>query len=191
MESLESAKNEYETTKTSFRKLAEKYGRSHTHWRNVAKENCWTKFSDAALVGPVLTTPILAEAGVNKDIEQYELLSPMAVRKVEEILNYIGEELYSPTDEANIIMYATFYQRYLKLEKIVQDEGETIVSPSKGTRYFNPSYSALLSTTAQLQKLGEVLGLSIVTRKRNSLNFGTDENKEPTIFDVIKGIMNE
>jgi hypothetical protein len=40
-------------------------------------------------------------------------------------------------------------------------------------------------------KLGEVLGLSIVTRKRNSLNFGTDENAEPTIFDMIKDILDE
>ena len=191
METLESARIEYETTKTSFRKLAKRYGRSHTHWRNMAKEDGWVKFSDAEPVEPTLNLSILETAGVNKDVEQYELLSPMAVRKVEEILNYIGKELYSPTDEANIMMYATFYQRYLKLEKIVQEEGETIVSPSKGTRYFNPSYSALLSTTAQLQKLGEVLGLSIVTRKRNSLNFGTDENAEPTIFDVIKDILNE
>lgn len=191
MESLESAKNEYENTKTSFRKLAEKYGRSHTHWGNVAKENGWVKFTDVVKVEPTVIISILDEAGVNEDVEQYSLLSPMAVRKVEEILNYIGKELYSPTDEANIMMYATFYQRYLKLEKIVQDEGETIVSPSKGTRYFNPSYSALLSTTAQLQKLGEVLGLSIVTRKRNSLNFGTDENAEPTIFDIIKDILDE
>jgi len=191
MESLESAKNEYETTKTSFRKLAEKYGRSHTHWRNIAKENGWVKFSGVVKAEPFVSTSILKEAGVNKEVQKYELLSPMAVRKVEEILNYIGKELYSPTDEANIMMYATFYQRYLKLEKIVQEEGEVITSSSKGTTYFNPSYSALLSTTAQLQKLGEVLGLSIVTRKRNSLNFGTDKNNEPTIFDVIKGILDE
>jgi len=188
MESLESAKIEYETKKTSFRKLAEKFGKSHTYWRGVAKEHGWVKFTEEP---PLPTIQIIDEAGVNNEVEKYELLSPMAVRKVEEILNYIGKELYSPTDEANIIMYATFYQRYLKLEKIVQEEGEVVTSPSKGTKYFNPSYSALLSTTVQLQKLGEVLGLSIVTRKRNSLNFGTEESEEPTIFDVIQGIMNE
>ena len=185
MEQLEQAKFDFENTDTSFRKLADKFGKSHSHWRRMAKKNKWIKFKKEEVKKEEIA--IISDAGENNEKPKYQILSDIGARKLREIVAYLGD-LYSPVDEPLIFLFATTYQRSMKLEKLVQDEGEVITSPLKGTKYFNPTYSALLATNGQLAKLGNDLGLSVISRKRNSLPFGS-ESGEPTIFDRIQGIM--
>lgn len=195
MESVKKkAKEHFETEKISFRGLAKKYGKSHTYWSNVAKEEKWEKFNSIPYE-QIQDIEIVAKVGKMSEEEAYTiedgkgLLSTIAIRKAKEILKELGD-LYSSVDEPLIIQYILAYQRSIKLEREVQEQGETIISPTTGGKYMNPTYSALLACNAQLIKIGNDFGFSISSRTRNALDFG-QKSSEPNIFDIIKNVLEE
>jgi len=178
----------YETEDIGYRDIAKEYGKSYGYWSAIGRKEKWKKFK----VGPkIVYEEIKNEEIKNEDIKNEDiknLFTEVGKRKYLEIQFELGD-LYTSLDEQMIFTYACAYQRALKLEKIVQHEGETIVSPATGGKYLNPSYSALLACNAQLIKIGNEFGFSIASRKRNTLDFA-QKSTEPTIFDMIEEVIN-
>ena len=55
----------------------------------------------------------------------------------------------------------------------------------------NPKYSALQMEKMNLIKIGKELGITLSSRVRLQLNLEDKESEEPSIFDIIQGIMDE
>jgi P27 family predicted phage terminase small subunit len=180
----EIARQSYESENISFRGLSARYGCSHTYWQSLAKKEGWKKY-----IPPFVPTVIEREnlENIETPTEPLSLLTPLALRKIEEIKNELGD-LYSSLDEQLMMMYVLAYQRSLRLEKIVQKEGEVIYT-DKGTPYFSPWYSALLASNKEMHLIGRDFGMSVVSRTKNSLNFG-QKNNEPDFFAQIHKILN-
>ena len=174
----ESVRWEFENTKISMRKLAKKYGTYPMDISRKAKEFCWEKFNENKKEKNKTTK--------KKHVNPEGILSTVAVRKIEEIVEELGDE-YSPVDEPLIVAYAEDYQRYLKLVSIVNEEGETCISPKTGAAYMNPNFSALMAVKSSLTKIGDRLGLSIAARKRLNIKLGREE-KTKSLFDFIDDV---
>ena len=172
----ESMQWDYENTKIGMKKLGEKYGTYPMQISRMARKLDWEKYD-----------PIKAalEKYENKPavINPNGMLDTVAVRKIQEIVKELGDN-YSPVDEPLVVMYAKNYQRYLKLENIVDAEGEVCISPKTGATYMNPNFSALQAVISNMAKLGDKLGLSIASRKRIGLSLGVEE-KTKSLFDLV------
>ena len=169
---------EFENTKISMRKLADKYGTYPMDVSRKAREFGWVKYD------PVKKA--MEQHEENKVINPHGILGTTAVRKIQEIVKELGEE-YSPVDEPLVVSYAESYERYLRLVAIVNKEGEVCVSRKTGATYMNPNFSALQSVKSDMAKLGDRLGLSIASRKRLNLNFQKEE-KTKSLFDLVADI---
>ena len=178
-------KYEFENTKISMRKLAEKYKTNAMAISRCAKDEKWCKFD-----------PIAVAKDASKDreakaiTEHRALLSAVGVRKVKEIIEELGEH-YNSVDEPLIIAYAMQYQRLIKLEVEVQLEGETVMSPKSGAEYLNPKFTALQSVTSNLSKLGDKLGLSIASRKRIGIRLGKIDENTNSLFSLVDELSND
>lgn len=171
----DSLKWEYENTKISQRKLAEKYGTYPMEVSRKVKEFRWRKFD------PVKQA--LERKEESKVVNPKGILGTTAVRKIQEITAELGDE-YSPLDEPLIVSYAESYERYLKLVAIVNKHGEVSVSPRTGAEYTSPYFTALQSVKSDMAKLGDRLGLSVASRKRLQLKLGKEE-KTKSLFDLV------
>jgi P27 family predicted phage terminase small subunit len=174
----DSIKWEFENTKISMRKLAEKYGTYPMDVSRKVKEFGWVKFD------PVKKA--IEKHEQNKVINPHGILGTTAVRKIQEIVKELGDE-YSPVDEPLVVSYAESYERYLRLVAVVNSEGEVCVSPKTGSTYMNPNFSALQSVKSDMAKLGDRLGLSIASRKRLNIALGKEE-KTKSLFDLVADI---
>jgi len=178
----ESARWDYENTKCSFTKLAKKYGTYPMMVQRVAKNEGWEKFD------PKAKEVKAAVAKFNDKQSAVErptaILDTIAVRKVEEIVRELGAH-YSTADEPMLIAYAASYQRYLRLEKEVNEEGEVLISPKTGGEYLNPKFNAMQSLKNDIKNFGKELGLTIASRQRLSLKLGTIEDTK-SLFDVVE-----
>lgn len=165
---------EYENTVCKLGYLAEKYNTYKMNISRRSKAYEWVKFD------PVKVTLEKKEKMV---VNPNGILDTVAIRKIREIVEELGDN-YSPVDEPLVVMYAKSYQRYLKLEAVVDAEGETLVSPKTGGEYMNPSFSALQAVISNMSKLGDKLGLSISSRKRLNISLGKEE-KTKSLFDLV------
>lgn len=90
-------------------------------------------------------------------------------------------------DDFSLKNWANLCGTIHKLETIVMEEGETIISPKTGSPYQNPNYNALISAKKTYQTLGKELGLTPTSRKRAGVTMGGEE-KEKTIFDMVEDL---
>jgi len=170
---------DYENSKISMRKLSDKYGTYAMQISRESKRCGWEKYN------PIKT--VVARYEDNKVVVNPNgMLDNVAVRKIEEIVKELGDN-YSPVDEPLVVMYAKNYQRYLRLENIVDQEGEVCMSPKTGATYMNPHFSALQAVISNMAKLGDKLGLSIASRKRIGMTLGMEE-KTKSLFDFVSDI---
>ena len=172
---------DYENTKIGMKKLSEKYGTYAMQISRESKRNNWEKYD------PVKTVVAMYE-DKKVVVNPNGMLDNVAVRKLHEIVDELGDN-YSPVDEPLVVMYAKNYQRYLRLESIVDQEGEVCISPKTGGTYMNPHFSALQAVISNLAKLGDKLGLSIASRKRIGMSLGKEE-KTKSLFDLVADISN-
>ena len=101
---------------------------------------------------------------------------------------YLAKEKMSTNltiiDDFSLKNWANLCGTIHKLEKVVQEEGETIISPKTGSPYQNPNYNALISAKKTYQTLGKELGLTPQSRKKAGVTM-EKEKKENSIFDII------
>jgi len=172
-------KKEYETTKTSFKTLGETYETHYKQIERVAKKEKWVKYQ------PTNTKPTPKP--------QKRILSPKVIsdtQSVEDNIKTLLKAYHQPIDAVLILTYIDSYQSFLELQEEVKNEGKFIDS-SKGTKYMNPKYSALQMEKMNLIKIGKELGITLSSRVRLQLNLEDKESEEPSIFDIIQGIMDE
>lgn len=175
----ESMQWDYENSKVGMKKLGEKYGTYPMQISREAKKRQWVKYDPIKIA--------LDEHESKKVVINHNgMLDTVAVRKIYEIVEELGEN-YSPVDEPLVMMYAKNYQRYLRLEAIVDKEGETVFSPKTGATYMNPNFSALQAVISNMAKLGDKLGLSIASRKRIGISLGAKE-KTKSLFDIVEDL---
>lgn len=181
----EAIKKDYETTAVSFYQLEKHYGIGYKKINRVSKKEGWVKYKGSFVpkTQPTLNEKVAISPPkkINIDYENIDW-SELVNRKIKEIIEEMGDK-YSSIDKPLIVMYSKNYERYLKLELIVDDEGETLVSYKTGSRYLNPNFIALQAVEGTLIKLSDKLGLSVASRIRLGLNFGSE--KELTLFDLI------
>lgn len=170
---------DYENSKIGMKKLSEKYNTYPMQISREAKKRKWVKYDPVKIAVGEFENK---KAVVNPN----GMLDTVAIRKIQEIVEELGEN-YSPVDEPLVVMYAKNYQRYLKLESIVDAEGEVSISPKTGGTYMNPNFSALQAVISNMAKLGDKLGLSISSRKRMNISIGKEE-KTQSLFDQVASI---
>jgi len=175
----ESMQWDYENSKIGMKKLGEKYGTYPMQISREAKKRKWVKYDPVKMA---LDKYENKPAVVNHN----GMLDTVAVRKIYEIVEELGDN-YSPVDEPLVVMYAKNYQRYLRLESIVDKEGEVCISPKAGATYMNPHFSALQAVISNMAKLGDKLGLSIASRKRIGISLGAKE-KTKSLFDIVEDL---
>ena len=173
MVNWEDIQKEYETTTTSLRAIARKYGTNHTQIRKKADLLGWTNKDRASKIPPV------AKA-------HNKILNRVALRKIEELKEELGDK-YSPVDEPLIVMYAKNYERYLELEQKLLEDGVTSVSPKTGAEYMSPTFTASLAVQKNLVTIANQLGLSIASRKRLNISFKKEDDSQ-SIFDFTSEI---
>jgi len=172
----ESMQWDYENSKVGMKKLGEKYGTYPMQISREAKKRKWVKYDPVKMA---LDNYESKKAVVNPN----GMLDTVAVRKIQEIVKELGSN-YSSVDEPMVVMYAKNYQRYLRLELIVDEEGEICISPKTGATYMNPHFSALQAVISNMSKLGDKLGLSIASRSRIGISLGV-EDKTQSLFDLV------
>ncbi len=177
-ETIEKMRSEYESGEMSLGKLAARENVSKTQLWRLAKKECWKKPKRKEVAKAISCDFVAPNPG--------GILGDVAVRKIEEIVKELGPH-YSPVDEQLIVAYAKSYQRMLRLEAIVDAEGESVYSPKTGATYMNPNFSALQAVISNMTKIGDKLGLSIASRRRLGIRLGTEETTE-SLFDFVDAI---
>ncbi|UFH59825.1 P27 family phage terminase small subunit [Sulfurovum mangrovi] len=178
----ESMKWDYENTKCSFKKLGDKYNTYPMNVQRKAKDGGWVKFRPGAKE--------ISQAVAKFDEKQSASSKPTAflgtvgARKIHEIVHELGLH-YSTVDEPLVIAYAESYERYLRLAKEVNKEGEVLISPKTGGEYLNPKFNAMQSVKNDLIKFGNQLGLSIAARKKLFIDL-SDKEEQKSIFDMAE-----
>ena len=174
---FETIREEYQTTKTSFKRLATKY---ETHYKKIerqAKKEHWIKYNPKATPPtPIKNTQI---------IQNTEIDTQTPTNDIKELL----KGYFQPIDNIMLELFIDTYVSYQELKKDVSEEGR-ILKSQKGGTYYNPKYSALQMEKMNLIKIQKELGVTIAQRVRLKLDF-KEESTEPTIFDVIKDILDE
>ncbi len=172
----ESMRWDYENSKIGMKKLGAKYGTYPMQISREAKKRKWIKYDPIKIALDSYKSKL---AVVNPN----GILNTVAVRKIQEIVEVLGDN-YSPVDEPLVVMYAKNYQRYLRLESIVDVEGEVAISPKTGATYLSPTFVALQGVISNMSKLGDKLGLSIAARSRIGMSL-TPEEKTKSLFDLV------
>lgn len=93
-------------------------------------------------------------------------------------------------DDFSLKNWANLCGTIHKLEMIVMEEGETIVSPKTGSPYQNPNYNALISAKKTYQTLGKELGLTPTSRKRAGVTMEAEEKKK-SIFELVEAMQGD
>lgn len=182
----ESARWDFENTKTSFAKIATKYNTYAMNVKRKADDGSWIKFKPGSIeIKDAISKFDEKRSTVSKPTN---ILETVGVRKVQEIVRELGSH-YSTIDEPMVIAYAESYQRYLKLAKEVNTDGEVLISPKTGGEYLNPKFNAMQSVKNDLIKFGNQLGLSIAARKKLLLDLG-DKEDQKTLFDMVQELSN-
>lgn len=174
-------KEEYETTKTSFKKLATKYETHYKKIERMAKKEKWVKFipkNNPTATAPKPNQPPIKIQSIVSEAEK-------ATMDIKELLNNYHE----PIDDILIMTYIDSYISFRELQEAVKTEGKFILS-SKGSEYMNPKYSALQMEKMNLVKIGKELGVTISSRIRLRLDLQKD-NQQGTIFDIVDNLMDE
>lgn len=172
MENIEDIKKDVENTKDSYRKIAERYGTSHTQIGNFVKKYGWDvehRVSKVANVKPAHNS----------------ILGKTALRKIDELKEELASN-YSPVDEPLIVMYAHNYEELLKITADVKLEGYVLHSAKTGGRYLNPLFTAALAIQKNLVTIANQLGLSIASRKKLNMKLGKKDDEGQSIFDFGK-----
>lgn len=178
----ETIKIEYETTKTSFKKLSDKH---ETHYKTLerrAKKEGWIKFNPKNIIP---TSPKITTSSI-------PIIKPQIIAdstKVSEDIKTFLKSYHRPIDDILIMTYVDSYIAYTELQQEVKSEGRYILSP-KGSQYMNPKYSGLQMEKMNLIKIGKELGVTLSSRIRLHLDL-EEENKQQSIFDYVDSVMNE
>ena len=110
----------------------------------------------------------------------------VALELYKQIKYELGEQL-TIVDDPLLSVLSNQYSRYVRLEKIVQDEGEVITSP-KGGQYLSPNYTALLSSIKQLSTIAKDFGLTLKARKSSHIMTETARNKEFDYDELLRDV---
>ena len=172
---IETIKKEYETTKTSFKTLADKYETHYKKLQRRAKKEGWVKYN------PTITkTPKPPKTPQHSQVD-----TQTPTHDIKELL----KGYFQPIDNIMLELFIDTYISYQELKKEVAIE-KRILTSKKGGTYYNPKYSALQMEKMNLIKIQKELGVTIAQRVRLKLNIESqDEDKKPSIFDIISGIM--
>lgn len=181
----ESVRWDFENTKCSFSKLAKKYGTYAMNIKRKSDEGSWAKFKQgskeiSAAIGKF-------EEKQTAHLRPASFLSNIGVRKIQEIVKELGV-YYSTVDEPLVIAYAESYERYLRLAKEVNVDGEVLISPKTGGEYLSPKFNAMQSVKNDLIKFGNQLGLSIAARKKLFIDL-SDKEEQKTLFDMVNELI--
>jgi len=169
-------KEEYETTKTSFKQLSDKYKIHYKKLQRVAKKEGWIKYRPNPKNKPQKPHKSILTPQIITDTQSVE----------DNIKTLLKTNLY-PIDEVLILTYIDSYQSFLALQEDIKTEGKFLNS-TKGNIYMNPKYSALQMEKMNLIKIGKELGITLSARTRLNLII-EEENKEPTVFDKIQALL--
>jgi len=170
-------KEEYQTTKTSFKKLATKYNIHYKQIEREAKKEGWIKYHPKATI----TAPI-EQPTISKDIK---IDTQTPTNDIKELL----KGYYSPVDNIMLELLMDTYVSYQELKREVSNEGR-ILKSQKGGTYYNPKYSALQMEKMNLIKIQKELGITVAQRIKLKLDLESDE-KQQSIFDFSKFIMED
>lgn len=175
METLELMKKDVETTKDSYRKIAERYDTNHTQVGKNIKKYGWDVSHRSS-------------KKVSKPQNPHnKILGSIALRKIEELKEELGDK-YSPIDEPLIVMYAKSYERYIELEQKITSAGVTTFSVKTGAEYLSPTFTASLAIQKNLVTIANQLGFSLASRKKLNINFSKLDEKQSSIFDFAEAI---
>lgn len=172
----DSIKLEVEGTDKSVRAIALEYGISHTLVNKKIKTENWKRY-----------VPTMSVSNYDAENPHIAVLGKTAIRKIDEVKRELGKN-YSSVDEPLIVMYAKSYERYIELEKKVQQEGYISVSYKTGSTYINPTFNALQMVQKTLVTIANQLGLSMLSRKQLGLKLGNQPSMEQSIFDFANDI---
>lgn len=178
-EKLESMKVEYEGGPISARKLAAKYDFPRNKLNDLIKIDKWTKFVPPAS---------RAKKGVTHSASHIPILGPIAIRKIKEVKEELGEH-YSPVDEPLIVVFSKTYERYIELEQTLMTEN-VVKESAKGGSYLNPTFTALQAVQKTLLTYANQLGLSMTSRKLLGIKLDPRKKSEMTLFDIANNINN-
>lgn len=159
----------YEDTMIPIREIARQHGIVHGSIQRRAKKESWKRID--------LDNVVMDKALVGKD----GILSPVALRKMEEVKNELGDN-YSSLDEPLVAAFALNYQKWIDVQKIILSEGSTMLS-SKGSVYISPYENLAKMYENTFMKIAGQLGLSLASRKRFSIDVSSKRN-EVSLFDI-------
>ena len=182
-ETIASAKFDYENEGVSFQELKKRYGRNHTFWWREAKKEGWVKYEASRDV---------IEKTEKKPISQKSfdgILSTVAVRKIKEIVDELGGH-YSPIDEPVLVVYAKSYEYFIKLSKMVDEDGISLVSSKTGSLYANPNFNSWLAVGKNIASIGEKIGVTEAARRRIGITLGGGDKTE-SLLDFVDKMMDE
>ena len=168
-------REEYETVKTSFVKLADKYKTHYKALERRAKKEGWIKFNPKQEIKNIIP--------LSQPLPQITEDSIKVSKDIKELL----KKYHNPIDNVMIMTYIDSYLSFRELQEEIKKEGKFIIS-SKGTSYMNPKYSALQMEKMNLIKIGKELGITLASRLKLQLDI-EEENEESSIFDIINSIV--
>ena len=165
--SYQTIKAEYETTKTSFKKLSDKHKIHYKQIERIAKKEGWVKFNPKKITTPTKATHLIPTS--------------QPIEEIEEDIKTLLKAYHQPIDNILIMTYIDSYQSFIQLQEELKNEGRFILS-SKGSPYMNPKYSALQMEKMNLIKIGKELGVTLSSRLRLKLDLEEIETFS-SIFD--------
>lgn len=170
----ENIREEYESTDLPVREIARRNDVTHGAIQRRAKKENWLRVDIDAVV---TDKALVGKKGI---------LGRVAIRKIEEVKDILGSN-YSPLDEPLVAAFALNYEKWIEAQKIIQDEGSTVIS-AKGSVYISPYENLAKMYENTFTKIASQLGLSVASRKRLSLSTKSDTD-EASLFDIAQDLL--
>jgi len=169
-------KEEYETTKNSFRKLADRHKTHYKKIERMAKKEGWIKFNPSKAINPPTKQSQLFQ---NTEID---------TKSIEIHIKELFGNYYMSIDSYTLIdSFIDSYSRYKKYQAILKNEDEFIMS-KKGGAYMNPKYIIYNIEQKKMNEALKNIQKAVEHRKKHPIE---EKNNEPTIFDLIKDVLAE
>ena len=174
---IETIKEEYETTRTSYKALGLKYETHYKKIERMAKKGNWIKFNLKSKAG----TPPPQQP--SKPIKRVNINTARMVANIKELLH----QHYMNVDDVAIELYIHSYLSFKQLEKEVESEGMFMMSEKTSKLYTNPKVNMMQMYSNNLMSIGKELGLTVSSRIK--MNIKKEEtNAGFSLFDLVNDI---
>jgi DNA-binding ferritin-like protein (Dps family) len=188
-------KEEYQSTKTSFKKLAKKHQIHYKKIERMAKKEGWIKYDPTKAP----TTNIQTIEPPQKTIKQTESIQSIGTTEKEVIeklrgeikgewgkafFDSICEEMkgkFYLYDYFTLLLASNFYQTSIDARKKASKKLLS-VSGKNGTKYVSAEYNLHISATAQFIKLIRQLGITPMVRQKAHLR-ALEKVSNNTVFN--------